>query len=175
MKKLIMAFSAMALLTVAAKAQAVSLDWQGNRCVVVDRTFKVCKPGKNWDTQKTGDDHRPVKWEYHRRDVNPVISLNYDWTASGKTAHDYAKVVKSDLASRGVKFHSTKNTVINGRNVTIIEASNPGKDLRYLIGVWRNKAKGFYLMGSSNPAQFDRFRPDFQQAINSVEIVNEGR
>ena len=175
MKKLVIALSAVAALAMAPKAHAVNLDWEGNKCVTVDHSFKVCKPGSDWDTQKTGEDRRPVKWEYHRKDVNPAIVLNYDWDAKGKTAHDYAQVVKSRLADRGVKTLSIKNTVINGRNVSIMKAKNPGKDLEYTIGVWRNQAKGFYLMCSANPGQFDNFQDEFLKSIKSVEIVSEKR
>ncbi len=175
MKKTIIALAGLALVLTAVKAQAVHLDWQGTKCVTIDNTFKVCKPNNNWDTQRTADDDRPVKWVYHKKDVNPVIRLNYDENVSGQTAHDYAKALKPKLSQRGIKIKSTTDTVINGRNVSLITGSNEENQLTYYIGVWRNAAKGFFLECTANKGEFSNFKSQCQQAMNSVKIVSEGK
>lgn len=157
----------------AAAAHAVSLDWEGKKCVIVDGSFKVCKPDSEWDTQKTQDDSRPIKWVLHKEDVNPIIWLRYDQNVTGQTAHDYAKVLRGSLESRGVDVQKTKNLVIKGRNVSIIEGKNAGNDLKYLVGVWRNKAKGFALECTANPGDFEDYRDECMTAIESVKIVSE--
>ncbi|MBI4411271.1 MAG: hypothetical protein HY541_02165 [Deltaproteobacteria bacterium] len=163
-----------ALFVAISTAHAVQIDWEGKNCLTIDSAFYVCKPDHKWDTQKTKEDHRPIKWVYHEEGANPIIWLRYD-DATGKTAHDYAKFVKKDLESRGIAVKSIKNEVISGRNVSIIEGVNSGTNLRYQVGVWRNQAKGFNLECSASIDNFSEYQHHCRKAIESVKIVNETR
>lgn len=164
----------MAFILAASSARAVSLDWIGKSCVVVDGTFEVCKPNTKWDTKKTKDSSRPVKWEYNKIGPDPVIWLRYG-DAQGKTAHHYAKFVRNELESRGISVESIKNKVFNGRHVSLIKGYNSSNDLHYLVGVWRNRAKGFNLECSASSIDFNKFEWQCLQSIKSVRIVNENR
>lgn len=167
------ALAAIVLLT-SNQVNAVNLNWEGDSCVTVDGSFKVCKPNKKWDTQDTEDESRPVKWVLHKRDANPVIWLRYDENVKGQTAHDYAKVLKNRMVSeRGIEVDSVKNSVINGRNVSMIEGESDKSDLHILVGVWRNQAKGFALECTANKGDFDDYKSQCLEAIESVKIVSE--
>ena len=159
---------------VAVQAKATSLNWTSDTCVTVDHTFHVCKPSEKWDTVKTGNsDLRPVEWVYHKNGPNPRITLRYNPAATGKTAHDYAKVVSSNLKADGLKVDSIKNENIAGRNVSVIRGTNTANGFRYLVGVWRNKSKGFELHCSAQSGDFPSYEPACRASIQSVRIVNE--
>ena len=155
-------------------AHAVQIDWLDKKCLVIDAAFQVCKPDHKWDTQKTREDHRPIKWVYHEEGANPIIWLRYD-DAAGKTAHDYAKFVRKELESRGIVVKSVQNKVMNGRNVSLITGVNSGTNLRYLVGVWRNQAKGFNLECSASIDNFSEYEHHCLKAIDSVKVVSETR
>ncbi|MBI2340135.1 MAG: hypothetical protein HYU99_07220 [Deltaproteobacteria bacterium] len=162
------------LFTAVSAAHAVQIDWQGSDCLTIDSTFHVCKPDHKWDTQKTKQENRPIKWVYHEVGANPIIWLRYD-DAAGKTAHDYAKFVRQDLESRGVVIQSVKNKVLNGRNVSIITGVKSDTNLKYMVGVWRNQAKGFNLECSASTDNFGKYEWHCMKAIESVKIVSETR
>lgn len=162
-----------AMLVMAAKAKAVDMDWSDNKCLTIDHTFRVCKPDGKWDTQKTGESTAPVKWVFHKTGANPVIWLQYDENAQGKTAHDYAQSVKSRLKARGVNITATRNTQIAGRNVSMIYGDDPVGGFRYMVGVWRNKNKGFTLQSTAAATDFAAYEPHFMTSVSSVRIVNE--
>ncbi len=162
-----------ALLLTASSAKAIDLDWTSKNCVTVDQTFHVCKPGEQWDTQKTKDWAAPVKWVLHRSGANPIIWLRYDQSVTGKTAHDYAKDVKSRLQGRGITVESIRNKTINGRNVSMINGVDNSSGLRYEVAVWRNKNKGFNLECTAAAQDFGVYEPHCQASIQSARILRE--
>ncbi|HEX5036026.1 MAG TPA: hypothetical protein VFX30_02605 [bacterium] len=171
-KKLFLAAGAAMLLTATA-AQAIDLNWVDKNTVIVDGTFQVSKPGKEWDTQKTQDWSAPVKWVLHKEGANPVIWLRYDQAVRGKTAHDYARDVKSRLKARGVSVESVRNQVISGRNVALISGMDNASGFRYLVGVWRNRNKGFNLECTAEAKDFGVYEPHCMAAIQSARILRE--
>jgi opacity protein-like surface antigen len=171
-KKLLLAAGAAMLLS-ATVAQAVDLNWVDKNTVIVDGTFQVSKPGKEWDTQKTQDWAAPVKWVLHKEGANPIIWLRYDQAVRGKTAHDYANDVKSRLRARGVSVESVRNQVISGRNVSLISGVDNSSGFRYLVGVWRNRNKGFNLECTAASADFGVYEPHCMAAIQSARILKE--
>ncbi len=171
-KTLLLAVIAGALFA-SSSASAVALNWIDKNCVVIDNTFQVCKPGKQWDTQKTNDWAAPVKWVLHRSGANPIIWLRYDQSVRGKTAHDYARDVKSRLQARGIRVESVRNQVISGRNVSLISGLDSSSGLRYLVGVWRNKNVGFNLECTAGASDFGVYEPHCMASVQSVRIVSE--
>lgn len=171
-KKLALMVGALSLLA-ASVASAVDLNWVDKNTVIVDGTFQVSKPGKEWDTQKTNDWAAPVKWVLHRMGANPVIWLRYDQAVRGKTAHDYAQDVKSRLNARGVQVEAVRNQVINGRNVSLISGVDSAGGFRYLVGVWRNRDKGFNLECTAALQDFAVYEPHCMAAIQSARILRE--
>lgn len=171
-KKITLAAGALALLTATA-AQAVDLNWVDKNTVIVDNTFQVSKPGKQWDTQKTNDWARPVKWVLHRGGMNPEIWLGYDQAVRGKTAHDYARDVKSRLQARGLTELTIRNQVISGRNIALITGTDHAANKRYLVGVWRNRNKGFNLECTAATQDFGVYEPHCMASIQSARILRE--
>lgn len=171
-KKLALAAGA-AMLLAATAAQAVDLNWVDKNTVIVDSTFQVSKPGKEWDTQKTNDWAAPVKWVLHKEGANPIIWLRYDQSVRGKTAHDYAKDVQSRLKSRGVSDLRVRNQVISGRNISLISGVDNASGLRYLVGVWRNRNKGFNLECTAAASDFGVYEPHCMASIQSARILRE--
>lgn len=161
------------VITAAATAGAVSVDWPTKLTAVVDGTFEVTKPNDAWDTQKTSDDMGPVKWVLHRSGANPIIWLRYDPSPQGKTAHDFAKFVKKDLEQRGISVEKIQNKVVNGRNVAILSGEERGGKLRYLVAVYRNRVKGLMLECTASREDFGVYSAQFWQAIESVRILRE--
>lgn len=161
------------LLFLVSEALAVNLDWVSKTCVVVDSTFHVCKPSDSWDTQKTkGSRDEAVRWVLHRQGANPIIKLIYKSDVSGQTAHDYAKWVRKELELRGLKVTRTENRVINGRNVSILNAMDPESEgkLNYLVAVYRDRSKGLQLECTAGKDDFSFFSQEFMAAINSVRF-----
>jgi hypothetical protein len=170
-KKTIVVALAGAVMMIASTAGATDLNWVSKTCVVIDGTFHVCKPTPQWDTQTKDIRNEAVRWVLHREGANPVIRLIYDSNATGKTAHDYAKQVKKDLAIEGLKVNNLQNRVINGRNVSLINASDPDGKLDYLVAVYRDGSKGLRLMCTAGKDNFSFFSNEFMQAINAVKFV----
>jgi hypothetical protein len=155
-------------------AQAVNLSWvDSNRTVIVENTVQVTKPSTKWDTQtKHYEDPAPVKWVRHIDGANPQMFLRYSANVKGRTAHDYAKlIVKNELAARGITVTGVQNKVINNRHVAVINGTKDNE--RYMIGVWRHRDIGFQLECKAELNKFDNFMGEFDQAINSVQIVKE--
>ncbi len=171
-KHLVLAVGAAVLLT-ASVAKAVDLNWVDRNTVIVDGTFQVSKPGKEWDTQKTEDWAAPVKWVLHKMGPNPIIWLRYDQAVRGKTAHDYAQDVRSRLKARGIEVESVRNQVISGRNVSLISGVDNHSGFRYLVGVWRNRDKGFNLECTAATQDFGVYEPHCMAAIQSARILRE--
>jgi hypothetical protein len=172
--KLALAAGAAMLLTASvAQAQSVDLNWIDKNTVIVDSTFQVSKPGKQWDTQKTNDWAAPVKWVLHKSGANPIIWLRYDQAVRGKTAHDYAKDVQSRLKSRGISDLRIRNQVISGRNVALISGVDNASGFRYLVGVWRNRNKGFNLECTAEAKDFSVYEPHCMASIQSARILRE--
>jgi len=171
-KKIMLALGAVMLLS-ASKAKAVDLNWVDKNTVIVDGTFQVSKPGKEWDTQKTEDWAAPVKWVLHKSGANPIIWLRYDQAARGKTAHDYAQDVKSRLRARGIQVESVRNQTISGRNISLISGVDNNSGFRYLVGVWRNRNKGFNLECTAATQDFGVYEPHCMAAIQSARILRE--
>ena len=153
-------------------AWAVNLEWTSKTCVVVDGTFHVCKPTPDWDTQTKDVRDEAVRWVLHRQGANPMIRLIYDANATGKTAHDYGERVKKDLELSGLRVGKVEKRTINGRNVTLINASDPENEgkLNYLVAVYRDQAKGLRLTCSAGKDDFSFFSNEFMQSINSVHF-----
>lgn len=171
-KKLALVVGALTVLT-ASVAGAVDLNWVDKNTVIVDGTFQVSKPGKQWDTQNTNDWAAPVKWVLHKSGANPIIWLRYDQAVRGKTAHDYAQDVKSRLRARGIQVESVRNQVISGRNVSLISGVDNNSGFRYLVGVWRNKNKGFNLECTAATSEFGVYEPHCMASIQSARILRE--
>lgn len=158
---------------VASEVLAVNLDWVSKTCVVVDGTFHVCKPSDSWDTQKTkGSRDEAVRWVLHRQGANPIIKLVYKSDVQGQTAHDYAKWVSKELELRGLKVTRTENRVVNGRNVSLINATDPESEgkLNYLVAVYRDRNKGLQMECTAGKDDFTFFAQEFMSAINSVRF-----
>ena len=170
--KLVLAVGAVVLLA-ASVASAVDLNWVDKNTVIVDGTFQVSKPGKEWDTQKTEDWAAPVKWVLHKSGANPIIWLRYDQAVRGKTAHDYAQDVKSRLKARGVSVQSIRNQVISGRNISLISGVDNSSGFRYLVGVWRNRNKGFNLECTAASSDFGVYEPHCMASMQSARILRE--
>lgn len=161
------------LLLAASSAGAVDLDWNDKNCVTVDRTFHVCKPSGSWDTQSgKGSRDEAVRWVLHRSGANPIIKLLYK-PATGKTAHDYAKVVREDLELRGLAIKKVENRVVNGRNVSLITASDTEAEgkLNYLVAVYRDQEKGLLLECTAGKEDFTFMSQEFMASVNSVRFV----
>ena len=171
-KKLALMVGSLTILAASA-ASAVDLNWVDKNTVIVDGTFQVSKPGKQWDTQKTNDWAAPVKWVLHKSGANPIIWLRYDQAVRGKTAHDYANDVKSRLRSRGISELKIRNQVISGRNVALISGVDNSSGFRYLVGVWRNQNKGFNLECTAATSDFSVYEPHCMAAIQSARILRE--
>ena len=171
-RKLVVAVAG-AVILASATAGAVNLNWIDKNTVVIDGTFQVSKPGKEWDTQKTNDWAAPVKWVLHRSGANPIIWLRYDQAVTGKTAHDYAQDVKGRLRARGITVESIRNQVISGRNVSLISGVDNSSGFRYLVGVWRNRNVGFNLECTAASQDFGVYEPHCMASIQSVRIVSE--
>lgn len=171
-RNIVLAAGAAMILTASA-AQAVDLNWVDKNTVIVDSTFQVSKPGKQWDTQKTNDWAAPVKWVLHKEGANPIIWLRYDQSVRGKTAHDYANDVKSRLRARGVSVDSVRNQVISGRNISLISGTDNASGFRYLVGVWRNRNKGFNLECTAAAQDFAVYEPHCMASIQSARILRE--
>lgn len=171
-QKLVLAVGAVVLLA-ASVASAVDLNWVDKNTVIVDGTFQVSKPGSEWDTQKTEDWAAPVKWVLHKSGANPIIWLRYDQAVRGKTAHDYAQDVKSRLKARGVSVQSIRNQVISGRNISLISGVDNSSGFRYLVGVWRNRNKGFNLECTAASSDFGVYEPHCMAAMQSARILRE--
>lgn len=169
-KSLALAFAG-AVMLVASSAGAVDLNWVSKTCVVVDGTFQVCKPSPSWDTQTKDIREEAVRWVLHRSGANPIIKLIYDGNARGKTAHDYARLVKKDLEARGLKANAIQNKVINGRNVSLINATDSDGKLEYLVAVYRDQSKGLKLECTGPKDNFSFFAQEFRAAIDSVKFV----
>lgn len=170
--KLVLAVGAVVLLA-ASVASAVDLNWVDKNTVIVDGTFQVSKPGSEWDTQKTQDWAAPVKWVLHKSGANPIIWLRYDQAVRGKTAHHYAQDVKSRLKARGVTVDSIRNQVISGRNVSLVSGVDNNSGFRYLVGVWRNRDKGFNLECTAATSDFSVYEPHCMAAMQSARILKE--
>lgn len=170
--KLVLAAVA-AVTLVASTAGAVALNWVDKNTVVIDGTFQVSKPGTQWDTQKTNDWAAPVKWVLHKSGANPIIWLRYDQAVRGKTAHDYAQDVKGRLKARGINVESIRNQTISGRNVALVSGIDNASGLRYLVGVWRNRNKGFNLECTAAASDFGVYEPHCMASIQSVRILKE--
>lgn len=160
-----------AVVMIASTAGAVDLNWVSKTCVVVDGTFQVCKPSASWDTQTKDIREEAVRWVLHRSGANPIIKLIYDGNARGKTAHDYARLVRRDLESRGLRVTNTQNRVINGRNVTLINATDSDGKLEYLVAVYRDQSKGLKLECTGPKDNFSFFAQEFRASIDSVKFV----
>ena len=175
MKKIIGSFLvALVALLSANVAHAVNLRWtNSNRTVIVDNTVQVTKPSTKWDTQtKHYEDPAPVKWVRHVGGANPQIFLRYSNNVKGQTAHDYAsKIVKHELANRGIQVTKIQNKVVNNRNVAVITGTKGVE--RFMVGVWRHQNIGFQLECVAQGDKFDQFMGEFQSAINSVKIIKE--
>lgn len=171
-KHLVLAVGAAVLLT-ASVAKAVDLNWVDKNTVIVDGTFQVSKPGSEWDTQKTEDWSAPVKWVLHKSGANPIIWLRYDQAVRGKTAHDYANDVKSRLRARGISSLTVRNQVISGRNISLISGVDSSSGFRYLVGVWRNRNKGFNLECTAATVDFSVYEPHCMASIQSARILKE--
>ena len=170
-KKSTMLALAGAVMMIASTAGAVDLKWVDKTTVVIDGTFKVPKPSPSWDTQTKNIREEAVRWVLHRSGANPIIKLIYDSNARGKTAHDYAKIVKGDLATRGLKVTTTQNKVINGRNVSLINATDADGKLEYLVAVYRDQNKGLKLECTAPKDNFSFFAQEFRAMIDGVEFV----
>ena len=153
---------------------ATDLKWtEKGKTVLIDNTVQISKPNGAWDTQKTQKDDAPVKWVYHQAGKNPLITLKYRSNVQGATAHDYAKVVAKELTKDGVTVKKTENSVINGRNISILNGVDKKSEDHYVVGIWRHKDKGFILEGKSSAKDFGTMKPEFLAAIKSVKIVKE--
>ena len=171
-RKLALAVGAIMLMA-ASIAQAADLNWVDKNTVIIDSTFQISKPGDQWDTQKTQDWAAPVKWVLHKAGANPIIWLRYDQAVRGKTAHDYANDVKSRLQARGISVESIRNQTISGRNISLISGVDNASGFRYLVGVWRNKTKGFNLECTAATADFGVYEPHCMASIQSARILRE--
>lgn len=173
--KLAVAMAAGLLMAAASTtAHAVNLNWTSKTCLIVDGTFQVCKPSTSWDTQTKEIIDEPVRWVLHRKGPNPIIKLLYKTDVKGKTAHDYAKWVRQDLELRGLTIGKVENRTINGRNVTLINASDPensGK-LNYLVAVYRDQNKGVQMECTAAKENFSFFSQEFMAAIDSVHFIH---
>lgn len=167
--KVVLALAAAVLLGASA-AHAVGLNWTDKTTVIVDGTFQVSKPSPDWDTQTNDIQEEAVRWVLHRNGPNPIIKLIYDATARGKTAHDYAKIVRKDLEVRGVSVSRVENRVINGRNVSLIHGQ--GGKLNFLVAVYRDQNKGLKLECTAPADNFSSFANEFMASINSVRFMH---
>ncbi|OGQ05275.1 MAG: hypothetical protein A3F82_01370 [Deltaproteobacteria bacterium RIFCSPLOWO2_12_FULL_44_12] len=158
---------------------AADLEWLDKSTIVVDDVFQLIKPDPKWDTQKVKqkeDPYSPVKWILHQAGRNPTIRLKYATEENGlmgKTAHLFAEQVKTMYKGKGVFIQSVEKKVINGRHVALMHGMNPGKDERYLIGVWRHQNKGFILECSSKDEDFNALLPQFKGTIETARILKE--
>lgn len=150
------------------------IKWLSKTSFVVGGMVEGNKPSPDWDTQKTKDINSPYKFVLHRGGANPKCWLRFDDDPSGKTAHAYANgLLKSRFEMRGMKVAKILNRQIAGRNVAFIAAHDVAKGHRYLVGAWRNTARGINLECDVDDANFGVYEPQFRNFIDSVRIRSE--
>jgi hypothetical protein len=154
-------------------AQAVSIQWQDNKLTaVIDGSIQITKPNGDWDTQETKDPSAPVKWVLHRGGANPVIWLRYNDSPAGKNIAQFAGSVRNELVRRGLRIEKEQARSINGRKAYLFYAVDSALrgNASFLIGVYRNRSKGWILECNSVPVDFNQFESQFLSSIDSVKI-----
>ena len=153
-------------------AHSANVQWQDKNTAVIDGSLQITKPTGDWDTQDTKDPSAPVKWVLHRGGANPVILLRYDYSPAGKNISQFADSVRGELIRRGLKVRKEQPRSINGRKAYLFYAEDPNLrgNASYLIGVYRNRSKGWILECNSVPVDFNQFESQFLSAIESVKI-----
>lgn len=158
-------------------AWAAQLESIGKSTIVVDDVFKINKPDPKWDTQKVrSDPNSPVKWILHQVGRNPQMRLKYrteETGLMGTTAYELALHLKQEYAGKGILIQHVEKKFLNGRQVALLHGVKPDKNERYLIGVWRNKDKGFILECSAKEKDFADLMPQFKSAIETARILRE--
>lgn len=160
--------SAVLILSGAASAWAVDLQWSGN-CFTMDGGLYLCKPDNKWDTQKTEEALRPVKMVYHKGGSNPVIWVMYD-TVSVPSAMSYASTVRARYESRGLKDITVTKEVVAGRDIYIVAGQDEGKGARFAVAlVWRSGvSKAFQVEYTAASQDFGTYYPQFMATVQSI-------
>lgn len=174
-KKIVLAVSVLSLLLISAGATAAigeNINWVSKQCFTVG-PVKMCKPSKNWDTQKTKDYNAKYKFVLHRGGANPVCWLRFDESPKGKTAHSYANWLKGRYKQRGLSNLTIRKEVIAGRNVSFVSGTDMSKGFRYLVGVWRNRNAGVNLECTAQAKDFATYAPQFRNFIGSARFISE--
>lgn len=148
-------------------------NWVDKLCAIVG-PVKICKPSKDWDTQKTEDYNARYKSVLHRGGANPVCWLRFDENPVGKTAHKYADWLKDRMMQRGLTEITQRKQVIDGRNVSFIGGYDAAKGFRYLVGVWRNREVGINLECTAESKDHAVYEPQFMSFITNLRIISEG-
>lgn len=154
---------------------AVEVRNPNSQTFVIERIFEITKPHDDWNFKETTDPSAPVKWVLHRGGANPVILLRFDYSPPGKSIANFADSVRSELVRRGLRIDREEPRSINGRKAYLFYATD--RNLRgnasYLVGVFRNKSRGWIVECNSVPVDFNMFEHQFLSAINSVRIYRD--
>ncbi len=155
-------------------ASGAQLQWLSKKTVLVDGVFEITKPGGDWDTLEIPDYNQPVKWVLHRVGSNPEMVLRYDTLPSGKKQKkDYISIVRSDLERRGINVDHVESRFINGRDVFLLHGMDRLSQMQYLVAVYRNNYRAFWLECLARPSDFNKFSTKFMDAIQSVRLARD--
>lgn len=171
MQKLAYAIAVVFVLLGTATGRAADLQWSSKNCVTVDGSFYLCKPDDKWDTQKTEESSRPLKFVYHKGGANFVVWYGYDQNVTAKSADDYAGDVRARYETRGVKVEGVTKDRVEGRDVYTVGGLDTAKNFRYMMAL-------FYRPGFSKTLQLEFVadakdasagEPQFRAFVQSVK------
>lgn len=148
----------------------------GSSTIVVDEVFQFNTPSPQWDSQAKNDPNAVAKWVLHQAGRNPLIRLKYEFDPAhlkGKTIHHFPEFVKNQYQSKGIRIQNMEMRQINGRNVALLYGLDPKKDDRYLIGVWRDKNRGYIMECSSDQDDFVALMSGFKTTIETARILKK--
>jgi len=173
MKRKLFGMVAVATLLTASLAGAADLKWSGTTCFTMDSSFYMCKPDDKWDTQKTEEVTRPVKFVYAKSGANPIIWVVLDNLASADSASDYASKVRSRYESRGLKDIMTSKEVVGGKDVYIVSGEDTAKGSRFSTALfWRSGlSKVLQVEYTAGSQDFSTYQPQFLATVASVRDV----
>jgi len=159
-----------ALMATASSAHAVDLQWSSKNCVNIDGNYYLCKPDDKWDTQKTEETLRPVKFVYHKSKSNPILWVIYDEAASASSASDYASKVRARYESRGIKVDAVLDETIGGKSVYIVSGQDSSKGARFSTALfWRpNLKRVLQIEYSASAEDFSTYQPQFMSTVQSA-------
>ncbi len=158
----------MSVLSLVSPAQAASLQWSGN-CVTIDSSFYLCKPDDKWDTQKTEEALRPVKFVYHKGGANPVMWVVFDDSPNASSASDYASKVRARYESRGIKVDAVLDESTGGKSVYIVSGHDAAKGARFSTALfWRSGLRRVLQIEYTAAQDFSTYQPQFMATVSSA-------